>query len=268
VSKKKSWSNEHFLQHVRDYLPMDASVWHTDEQGRPCSCAVAGGLLENHFYLFDAESLLAASHAIEELALEEANGTLLTTMQEFTHFEPHRERYWQLAATLSDVRVVAHGKQPPRHGHLKFIATDHKTLGPFWTVLYQGHRGQAMLVGRQTNRAKAFETKRFEGCYTFDREWIARMRRDVDQILAGRAARLSEFERLIAIDRAAKKLATEFTREHKAVDSALRKLRTAGNHDPARHFEAVVQQSLNRLKQVTGRMPDLVGGGSRSRLSA
>src|SRR5213593_602948 len=222
---------------------MDASVWNTDERGRPSSRAVAGGMLENHLYLFDAEALLAASHAIEELALEEANGTLLAAMQGFKHFEPHRERYWQLAATLADVRVIARGKQPPRHGHLKFIVTNHKALGPFWTVLYQGHRRQAMLVCRQTNRAKAFEEKRFEGCYTFDREWIARVRQDLEQILAGRAARLREFDRLIAIDQAAKKLAAEFTREHKAVDSALRKLRNAGEHHPARHFEAVVQQS-------------------------
>ena len=246
---------------------MNASVWNTDEQGRPSSCAVAGGMLENHFYLFDAEALLAASHAIEELALEEANGTLLATMQEFNHFEPHRERYWQLAATLADVRVIAHGKQPPRHGHLKFIATNHKALGPFWAVLYQGHHRQAMLLCRQTNRAKSFEERRFEGCYTFDREWIARVRQDLEQILAGRAARLREFERFIAIDQAAKKLAAEFTREHKAVDSALRKLRTAGDHSPSRHFEAVVQQSLNRLKQLMDRLPDMVGG-PQSRLSA
>jgi len=245
---------------------MDASVWNTDEHGRPCSCAVAGGLLENHFYLFDAEAILAASHAIEELALEEANGTLLATMQRFKQFEPHRERYWQLAATLADVRLIAHGKQPPRHGHLKFIATDHKALGPFWTVLYQGHRRQAMLVCRQANRANAFEEKRFEGCYTFDHEWIARVRQDLEQILAGRAARLREFERLIAIDQAAKKLAAEFTREHKAVDSALRKLRFPGDHYPSRHFKAVVQQSLNHLKQLTDRLPDMVGG-PRSRLS-
>ena len=246
---------------------MNASVWNTDEHGRPCSCAVAGGLLENHFYLFDAEAILAASHAIEELALEEANGTLLATMQRFKHFEPHRERYWQLAATLADVRVIAHGKQPPRHGHLKFIATNHKALGPFWTVLYQGHRRQAMLVCRQTNPAKTFEEKRFEGCYTFNRELIARARQDLEQILAGRAPRMREFERLLAIDQAAKKLAAEFTREHKAVDSALRKLRTAGGHSPSRHFEAVVQQSLNRLKQLMDRLPDMVGG-PRSRLSA
>jgi len=246
---------------------MDASVWNTDEHGRPRACAVAGGLLENHFYLFDAEAVLAVSHAIEELALEEANGTLLATMQGFRYFEPHRERYWQLAATLADVRVIAHGKQPPRHGHLKFIATNHKALGPLWTVLYQGHRRQAMLVCRQTNTAKTFEERRFEGCYTFNRELIARVRRDLDQILAGGALRMREFERLLAIDQAAKKLAAEFTREHKAVDSALRKLQTAGDHDPPRHFEAAVQKSLGRLKRLTDRLPDLVGA-AQSRLAA
>ena len=246
---------------------MDASVWNTDEHGKPCSCAVAGGLLENHFYLFDAEAVLAASHAIEELALEEANGTLLATMQGFKHFEPHRERYWQLAATLADVRVLAHGKQPPRHGPLKFIAANHQALGPFWTVLYQGHRRQAMLVCRQTHAAKIFEEKRFEGCYTFDREWIARVRQGLEQILAGRASRMREFERLQAIDQAAKKLAAEFTREQKAVDSALRKLQTAGDHYPPRHFEAVVQKSLGRLKQLTDGLPDLIGA-AQSRLAA
>ncbi len=246
---------------------MDASVWNTDERGRPSSRAVAGGMLENHLYLFDAEALLAASHAIEELALEEANGTLLAAMQGFKHFEPHRERYWQLAATLADVRVIAHGKQPPRHGHLKFNTTNHQALGPFWTVLYQGHRRQAMLVCRQTNAPKTFEEKRFEGCYTFNRELIARVRQDLEQILAGRAPRMREFERLLAIDQAAKKLAAEFTREHKAVDSALRKLQTAGVDYPPRHLEAVVQKSLSRLKQLTDRLPRLVGAAP-SRLAA
>src|SRR5437879_13501270 len=115
---------------------MDASVWNTDEKGKPCSCALSSGMMENHFYRFDAEAILAVSHAIEELALEEANGFLLATMQEFKNFEPHRERYWQLAATLEDARVIAKGRRLPRHVHLKFIATDATTLAPFWTVLY------------------------------------------------------------------------------------------------------------------------------------
>jgi hypothetical protein len=267
VSKKQPWSNEHFLQHVRDYLPMDASVWNTDEHGKPCSRAIAGDLLENHFYHFDADAILAVCHAIEEMGLEEANGTLLAAMQGFNHFEPHRERYWQLAATLAHVRVLARGKQPPRHGHLKFVATNRKAIEPFWAVLYEGQRRQAMLVGRQTNRASAFEHKRFEGCYTFNRELIARVRQDLEQILAGRTECMREFERLLAIDRAAKKLKAEFAREHQAVESALRKLQTAGDHYPPRQFEAVARQSLNRLRRLTDRLPELVGA-PQSRLVA
>src|SRR5256885_10325518 len=128
---------------------MDASVWNTDQNGKPCSCAVSTGMVERHFYRFDAEAMLAASHAIEEVALEEADGFLLATMQEFKHFEPHRERYWQLAATLEEARVIAKGKRPPRHGHLKFFSINRRALEQYWTVLYQGHRRQAMVICRQ-----------------------------------------------------------------------------------------------------------------------
>ncbi len=262
--KKKSLSNEVFLRHVRDYLPMDASVWNTDEKGKPCSCAIATGMLENHFYLFDAEAILAASHAIEELALEEANGFLLATMQEFKFFEPHRERYWQLAATLEEARVIAKGKRPPRHGHLKFIATNQRTLGPFWTVLYQGRHRQAMLVCRQANEAKAFEQKRFDGFYTFNAGLIVRLRRDIEDILTGRASYMQEFDRLHAIDRGAKQLGAEFAREHKAVESALRTLQTSGDRYQARDFAADLEKSLHRLRLLSDKLPGLMGAaGSR-----
>lgn len=257
MPKKKPLSNEDFLRHVRDYLPMDSSVWNTDEKGNPCSCAISSGMVENHFYRFDADAVLAASHAIEELALEEANGFLLATMQEFGHFEPHRERYWQLAATLEEARVIARGRRPPRHGHLKFMATSHRALKPLWTVLYQGHHRQAMVVCRQANGAKHFEQKQFDGFYTFSPTLIARVRRDVEDILAGRAARLREFERLEAIDRAAKRLGAEFAREHKNVEDALRKLQIAGERYPARHFAADLEKSLSRLRVLTGKLPDL-----------
>jgi len=267
VLKNKPLSNEVFLRHVRDYLPMDASVWNTDEKGKPASCALSSGMAENHFYLFDADAMLAASHAIEELALEEANGFVLATMQEFRNFEPHRERYWQLAATLGEARVIARGRRPPRHGHLKFITLDQKSLASFWTVLYQGHHHQAMLVCRQVNDARPFEQKRFDGFYTFNPGLIARVRGDIEDILAGRASPMREFERLHAIDRAAKWLGAEFAREHKAVEEALRKLQVSGHRYEARHFAADLEKSLNRLRHLTDQLPGLVGA-SAPRLAA
>jgi len=267
VLKKKPLSNEDFLRHVRDYLPMDATVWNTDEKGKPCSCAITTGMIENHFYRFDAEAVLAASHAIEELALEEANGFLLATMQDFRHFDPHRERYWQLAATLKEAHVIAKGRKPPRHGHLRFIATERQPLAPFWTVLYQGHHCQAMLVCRQADGAKIFEQKRFDGFYTFNPGLIVRVRRDIGEILAGRASRMREFERLLAIDRAAKRLGAEFARGHKAVEGALRRLQIAGDRYQPRRFAADLEKSLNRLKLLTDKLPNLAGA-AHTRLAA
>ena len=238
---------------------MDASVWDTDGKGKPCSCAISLGMIENRFYLFDSEAVLAASRAIEELALAEADGCLLATMQEFKYFEPQHERYGQLAARLEEARVIAKGKRPPRHGHLAFIATDHKVLTRFRTVLYQGRHHHAALVCRQANDANLFELKRFEGFYTFNPRLVVRVRLDIEEILAGCGSRMREFERLLAIDQAAKRLAAEFAREHKAVEGALRKLQIAGGRYEARHFAADLEKSLNRLKLLTNRLPGLVG---------
>ena len=246
---------------------MDARVWNTDEKGNPSTCALSTGMAENQFYRFDAESILAASHAIEELALEAATGTLLAGMQEFKYFEPHRERYWQLAATLESVRVIAKGRRPSRHGHLNFINAPHRVMAPFWTVLYQGHSFQAMLVGRQANSARDFEQKRFDGFYTFDPALIDRIRRNIEAILAGRAAKMLEFERFRAIDLAGKRLGEEFARGHRALEGALRKLQVAGHRYEARRFAADLEKSLHRLKQFTDRLPELVGA-SDSRLAA
>ena len=68
MTTTKPLTNEHFLRHVRDYLPMDASVWNIDERGKPGSGAQASGLAEACVYHFDGEAVLAASHAIEEIA--------------------------------------------------------------------------------------------------------------------------------------------------------------------------------------------------------
>lgn len=264
MPKKKSLSNEEFLRRVRDYLPMDAAVWNTDERGKPCSCAISGGMEENRVYLFDAEAVASASHAIEELALEDANGSLLATMQDFKHFEPHRERYWQLAATLNRVRVVAKGRIRPPHDHLKFILNAHGAIAPFWTVLYEGAQIQALLICRQVNDAEVFEHKRFAGFYTFSTDLIARVRRDIEQILAGRRRRLAEFERMIALDRAAKQIHASFDHERKAVEAAIRRLQTDGPRYPTRRFAADLEKSLNRLRLLNAMLPDLIESPSQS----
>src|SRR5947207_1645057 len=137
---------------------MDASVWNTDEKGKPCSCAMSTGMVEHHFYRFDA-------------------------------------------------------------------------------------------------------------FYTFNPDLIARVGRDIEEILAGRASWMREFERLLAIDRTAKQLDAEFARGHKVVEGALRKLQIADNRYEARRFAADLEKSLQRLKLLTGQLPNLVSA-AHSRLAA
>jgi len=255
VPKRKSLSNEEFLRRVRDYLPMDAAIWNTDAAGRPVSCATADGMEENTFYVFDAEAVLAASHAIEELALDEATGSLLATFQDLKNFDPHRDRYWQLAATLDDVRVIGRGRKRASHDHLKFILTTHKALVPFWMVLYQGRRTGAMLVCRQVRAAPVFERKRFVGFYTLNGGLVARVGRDLEDILAGRGSAMREFDRLLALDQAAKQVNLRFTREQQAVEAAVRRLQTDGGRYQSRHFAADFERSLARLRELKMKIP-------------
>ena len=264
MPKKKPLSNEAFLRHVRDYLPMDASVWNTNERGTAGSSAIFSGMIEHHFYRFDADSVLAVSHAIEELALEEASGSLLATIQEFQYFKPHRERYWQLAATLDRVRVIARGKAPPRHGHLRFIGVREPTLPPFWSVIYEGRRHQIMLVCRENGRERAFDRKAFDGFYTFDARLIANIRGDIERLLRHPAGAMTEFERLRSIDRAAKHLHVRFDLEQKAVETALDRLRASGNTYRPKHFQADLKKSFGRLSRLARSLPALVGGDGRS----
>ena len=267
VPKAKPLTNEEFLRCVCDYLPMDAVVWNLNGHGRCGSLAQVTGLEENHFYLFDGESILAASHAIEELALEEAKGSLLAVMQDFQHFEPHRERYWQLAATLDRVRVIGKGRRRPSHDHLKFITTRQRTLLKYWAVSYEGPRASVMLIGRQHNQAAEFEQKQFIGFYTFDAKLIASMRQNVEDILSARSPVMREFERLLTIDQAARETGLRFDRELRNVEAAFHKLRLNGNRYRPRDLAAAIERSLGRLRRFAGQLPARVGAEHKSDLN-
>ena len=234
---------------------MEAAIWNTDIRGRPVSCAMSQGMGTNGFFLFDAEATLAVSHAIAELALEEASGRLLAMFQEFKNFEPHRERYWQLAATLDQVQVIGHGKKPAVHGRLKFIAVGQREAAGFWAVLYQGRSVQVLFIARQANDAKLFEERRFSGFYTF-RPWIIeRVREDIVALCSGRRETITEFERMATIDQAAKHLVRGFRREHECVDAAIRQLQAGGREYCPENFAVELDRSLRRLQKMRDALP-------------
>ena len=259
VPSQRRPTNEDFLDRVREYLPMDASVWETDAGGKPDRVSLPARLAEKVFYLFDAEAMLAASHAIEDLAMEEATGNLWRTFPDFGDFEPHRERYTQLAATIASVHVLAAGRKPRPQPHVRFVNVGRSVLRQFWVVLYQGRRCRALLMCRQVNDTSALEDRRFVGFYTFSPQVIARVRGDVDALVGGKRIALPEFQRLRALDHASKRLLVQFDRERAAVETAVRRLRAAERNYDVRRFADDVERSLTHLHNLKERLPEMVG---------
>ena len=234
-------------------------VLETDAAGKSAGPAVLRNLSENRFYFFNAEAMSALCHATEDLALEEANGSLLAAFQQFRDFEPHRERYAQLAATIDRVDVLATGRTPRRARRIRFITDSKASCREFRMVLCEGRRHQALVFARQKNKAARFDDKQFTGFYTFDAGLISRVRRDLEDVIAGRSAALREFGRLRAIDQAAKQMNMAFSRERDALSNAVRRLQLEGDQYQAGHFTSDLEKGLSRLHQWKTRLPDILG---------
>jgi DICT domain-containing protein len=233
---------------------MDTMVWNLDEVGSPCSKAAVDTLEDFTFYGFDADAMVAFSHAIEDLALDEANGFLLASFQDAKRFEPQRERYWQLAATIDEVHVMAVGKKPRPQKGIKFFPVHQSALASFWVVLYQGRRAQAMVIGRQTNDAVEVEERRFAGFYSFDSQVISRTRQNLTDLLDGRSTEVEEYLRLRSVDQTAKLIGVVFRQEQRALEDALGRWQIRGDHCPGGEFLVDLDQTLAHFQQLKERL--------------
>ncbi len=260
MASTKHLSNQDFLARVREYLPLGAAVREIDAAGHVDRDALEGGMSENTFYLFDGEAACAVGHAIADLALDEAKGTFLAGIQNFKNLAPYRECFEQLAITIDRVEIVASGPIPRDLRRLKLVPVPDRAgaCRDFWMALYQGQCAQAMLIGRQSKDARAFEEKQFIGFYTFNSGLIARLRQGVLDLARGRCSALREFLRLQAIDQAAKQLDAEFAREKQAVDQSMRRLQLDGQRYGAGHFASDLEEGLSRLQRWKTRMPGIL----------
>ena len=237
---------------------MNVEIRETDAEGKAGPAVPGPELKPDTFYRFDAEAVCSLSHAIEDVALDEANGTLLSAFQDFKNFETHRERYCQLAATIDRVQVLAAGRRPKPARRIKFLREVKARLKSFWMVLYAGRNKRALLFCQEVKGARDWDDKKFFGFYTFDPKVIARVTLEVSDLLADRAKAMREFQRLHGIDRAAKELNAQFTRERTAATAAIRKLQKGKNYR-TRHFLADVEKSLARLEHWKTGLPLLLG---------
>lgn len=252
-------ANAEFLRRVHEYLPTEALVQEIDGEDNPVGGNLSGHLQENTFYVFNGESLISLTHAIEDHALDEAQGTLLAAFEDFSYFDQNRDRYWQLAATLEDVEVIAAGARTPRRkGRLRFCDARRTPIKDFWAIFYEGMRTQIGLFCEKFTTAREIEQRQYIGFYTFDAALIRRARQDMVDLLGGRCPELKEFSRLRCLDRAAKQLKGQFVREHAALDTAIRRLRAGAPGYQANHFSRDFAKCIQRLREWEVRFPEML----------
>src|SRR5262245_59282083 len=111
---------------------MNAEIREIDSDGRAGAVVAGPELKADTFYSFSAQAVCSLSHAVEDVALDEAQGTLLSAFQNLRNFEAHRERYGQLAATIDGVQVLGAGRKPRPARRIKFFADTKGRLRRFW----------------------------------------------------------------------------------------------------------------------------------------
>lgn len=258
MSSQSGFSEPEFLASLRHYWPHFAVTRETDAAGQPGRPLLPAKLQANVFYRFDAESMTALRHAIEDLALEEANGTLLASFAGSDSLEPHRERYTHLAATVESVELIQPPPLPRRVPHARFLRDARGALSPYSLALYQGRRLQAVLIGHPAPQPRPSEVRTDDGFFSFDPRLIARVRHDVLALVAGRLPMLREFHRLRLVDQAAKQLKSEFAREEEALTVAMQRLLLDGEAYQSANFALDLERGLSRLNQWKTRLPELL----------
>lgn len=209
---------------------------------------------ENRFYHYDADGIAAICHAIEVLASEEASGTLLSLIGQFAEFEPHRECYSQLAATIQAVQVFGTGRMPRPIAHLRFRKDARSER--FRGVVYSGNGHQVAFIGESVAGADAWT-----GFYSVAPELVGRI---TDELAAPspKDGAFREFRRLAAIDEAARQLEGRLREQREALDTAVRRLQVDGRYG-AGHFASDVEKGITLLSQWKARVPQILARGER-----
>jgi hypothetical protein len=245
-----SISLEDFLGRMREYLPAGFESSFEPSAGK----AVHLPAHANVFHTFNSEVMLALSRAVEDIAMEDAYGRLLSSFQDFGKFQNHRERYSHIAATLDEVLVLGVGRKPKECGQVQFINADGTALERFWMSMYQGNRIHLLIISRQINEAESIPEKIFRGFFTFDARLISRIRREVLDALSGRQPAMPSFSRLSALDDARRQVRDRFNSELQALETELESLRQRPHLSPKGVLNAL-NLALDRLNQLRESVP-------------
>ena len=242
---------------VREYLTMDAEVREFAPSADEPSISPLE-ILENTFYRFDEEAVMACLHAVEDLAFEEASGTLLTCCQDFKNFESELERYSQLAATIDRVEVVGTGRAPRARDGVRYSSLPRHVLKDFRVALFEGRHHDVLFMARESNDSRNGSGPHYTGFYSLSPEVIERVCADIQKSRSEKGRGLTEFRRLEVIDRAAKQINVEFARERDLVGAAIGKLQTSCDRYNVHNFTRDLRKSLDHLDQWKTRLPQML----------
>lgn len=146
-------------------------------------------------HLFNHEAMLAASHAIEDLARDTGCGELIATFQRIENFTAQRDRYLEIADEIDAVRVWAEGEPPGRTADIDFVPIFHPLLTRYWVVLFESPDVHAVLFCKQANDSQEFARKVFSGFYSFNPFLVRCIRRRFSLLAAGVDGVVDHFER-------------------------------------------------------------------------
>jgi hypothetical protein len=146
-------------------------------------------------HVMDSQAMLAISHAIEDIAVEEGQGELIATFQNFDNFLPYKARYMRLADELDAVRVWGCGPPPKKCGKVDFIQADEERLLRYWLVLFDSEHARAVLLCKQVNKAVKFEDKKFIGFYSFNPYLVQSIRWRFNLLSCGLSRVISHWEK-------------------------------------------------------------------------
>lgn len=186
-----------FRSRLRPYLKIkNARTLPASRKARPENLAEIVVLPTSDVtHLFNHEAMLAASHAIEDLARDTGCGELIATFQRFENFVPQRDRYLEIADEIDAVRVWAEGEPPNRTSCIDFIPIFHPLLTRYWVVLFESPDVHAVLFCKQANEAQEFGRKVFSGFYSFNPFLVRCIRRRFSLLAAGVDGVVTHFER-------------------------------------------------------------------------
>ena len=253
---KKGPAIKIFLECVRAYLPTDTHVRERTTEGHPGAAIDPSQLKENRVYYFDAEAQQAFFHAVEDLAMEEATGSLASLMSGFKEFEAHRERYEHLAATIDEVLVAGSGRVPKPLRHVTFENVPRGVLRDFRLSSFANGRKQSAFICRNVIGPKeASELPAlYVGFFTFNPQIASRLRAGCLASLRGKGSGLSEFDRLLAIDSAARQLEADFIAQQKAVELAMARIQMDGSVSSSGKLAIELEKGASQLAEWKNRV--------------